>query len=84
MAASSCTSQSPTGSPADLRIWRDRWKLLRAVEVEELRRLSPAEKLRQLVELHADARAFGLIRDGDDDRLRLDSPWSRLRKRCGV
>ncbi len=60
--------------------YRTRWQALNAHEIEELRAMSPAERLRQAAALMASVDAFGWrdqLASGEDE---VRARWMRLRR----
>ena len=66
----------------ELLAYKQRWQLVQAREVEELRAASPEHKLRQVAALMASVDAMGW-RDGLADDLSVWQTWQRLRERLG-
>lgn len=74
------SSGSEKPDPAALSLWRRRWGLVMEIEREELRRLTPAEKFRQLENLFADARHFGWLKTSGHDASGSRAAWAKLRE----
>ncbi len=66
----------------ELLAYKDRWRLVEAREIDELRAASPEHKLRQVAALMASVDAMGW-RKGLADDLPVYKTWQRLRERLG-
>lgn len=62
--------------------FRKRWQRVNEAEIEELRRMSPAEKLRQVAALMESASAFGWDKAQAAEDQQVRERWLRLRKAC--
>ncbi len=73
-----------SNTKAEIKAFRERWKRLNRMEIEELRRTPPETKLKQFFTLMGWARYFGwepgLARGEDEVRRR----WNRLRQTHGI
>ncbi len=65
---------------AEAQAYRERWRLVNAREVEELRSTSLEVKLQQFNTLLAWARQFGWTAALDKDVTTVRNRWARLRK----
>jgi len=65
---------------AEAREFQARWQRVNAAEIEELRRMSPEEKLRQTAALMESAGAFGWDKSHAEEDQRVRERWNRLRK----
>lgn len=68
---------------AELRAWQERWKLVNEAEVEELRTLDFATRLRQACAMFDSARALGWEHDRTEDE-KVWERWRLLRERMRV
>ncbi len=66
------------------RAFRERWELVRAVQLKELQAASPASKLRRLAALMASARQLGWSEELRAGEAGVRERWIRLKKACGV
>jgi hypothetical protein len=65
-----------------LREYRERWKAVKEVELEEQRQASIMERWQQLNYLYAMAQVLGLIPPGKDDEIELvRTRWVSLKDR---
>jgi hypothetical protein len=62
-----------------LRALRKRWKLIKKIELRELRAMTPTEKFRQLAKLFQSRRIFKMKRPTKANY--LNSNWAILRER---
>jgi hypothetical protein len=60
--------------------WRRRWALVNEQEIEELRRMTPDEKLTQLWTLMQAAREMGWDKKLQEEEEQVRTLWIRLRK----
>ena len=66
--------------PEDVRAYLLRWPLVRAIEVEELRRASSETKLRQLEALFGSRHLFGSDPNRSAEESEARERWARLRR----
>lgn len=64
----------------EAREYRERWLRVNAAEIEELRRMSPVEKLRQLAALMASVDELGWREALSKEDEQVRARWNRLRK----
>lgn len=69
-----------TMTKEEARAWRERWKLVNDFEREELRRMSMAEKSRQLEVLMNTAHECGWQTSTDEEIARVRNLWIRLKR----
>ena len=65
---------------AQVREFRDRWQRVNDAEIEELRRMTPMEKLRQLAALMASVDELGWQAKLMEEDQQVRERWNRLRK----
>ena len=70
----------PRITKAEARAFKARWKKVNAVQREELRAMSPAQKMRQLTALMASARQLGWTESRDKKVHEVRARWNRLRR----
>lgn len=71
-------------NPEDIRAYKKRWELVAEVEREELERMSPAQKFRDLAMLMGVARALDSSTDMDEEVEQVRQRWNLLAERMGV
>ena len=64
--------------------WKDRWKLVREKEIEELKAMTIEERLRQLDTMFALARELGWDKQLAAEEEEARERWSRLHRRRGM
>ena len=77
----------PEVDPAEMKAWVARWKIINEMEIRELRRTSPAEKLRGLAALMASAHVFSspaVLMQEEKERKEARARWQRVRRAGGV
>ena len=70
-------------TPSEARSYLDRWKLVREVELAELRSASTATKLQQLGALMASRHIFGADPRRQTEELEARERWADLRRALG-
>jgi hypothetical protein len=68
----------------EMKAWRDRWALVNAAEIEELRTTPPAVKLRQLAALMASVDQLGWTEAMAAEEEQVRENWIRIRKAYGL
>jgi hypothetical protein len=68
----------------ELKAWCDRWALVNAAEIEELRNTPPAVKLRQLAALMASVDQLGWTDALAAEEAQVRENWLRIRKGYGL
>ena len=68
---------------AEARAWKERWKLVNTMEIEELRMTSLEVKLQQLCSMMALARELGWTEQRAEGEDEVRERWNRLRKAYG-
>lgn len=63
--------------------WRERWQIVNDFEVDELRRKTPEDKLRELASLMASVRHFGWETVTPEEVERARESWLELYKAYG-
>ena len=66
------------------RQYAKRWEAVNAIEIEELRRLTPEERLRQFFALMELGKRMGWRTSTDEEIAMVRDRWNRLRKAYGV
>ena len=70
---------------ADLRAYKRRWKMVAAVDQQELVQTSPAQRFADVAMLMSVARALEGSTDGDDEEVeQVRRRWKLLAERMGV
>jgi hypothetical protein len=70
-------------TPEEARAYFNRWALVKAFEIEELRRTLPETKLRQLASLMASRELFADDPQREKDVQEVRQRWARLRQVLG-
>ena len=70
----------PAITPEDAKAYADRWALMEAFELEELRRTPMEKKLLQLCALVASRHLFAQDPDREHDVIEVRQRWLRLRQ----
>ena len=71
-------------NPEDIRAYKKRWEMVAEVEREELERMSPAQKFRDLAMLMGVARALDGSTDMDEEVEQVRRRWNLLAERRGA
>ncbi len=72
----------PTMSKADLRAWMDRWKVVNAIEREELQNTPIETRFLQVAAMMRMARAFGWDAESQGEVEQVREIWVRLKKKA--
>ncbi len=69
----------PIMTKEEARAWKERWRLVNEIERQELRAMTPIEKLRQLATMMEAARDFGWQTSTPEEIEAIRARWRRLR-----
>ncbi|HPO13886.1 MAG TPA: hypothetical protein PLI09_10610 [Candidatus Hydrogenedentes bacterium] len=71
-------------SKEDAEIFTRRWELVNAAQREELRQMTPEERLRRLDALYVSAREMGWNTRNPEEEAKVRETWLALRRYYGV
>jgi hypothetical protein len=63
------------------RAWKERWRAVNEIEIEELRKRTPEQDMRSLAALMAAARSFPKTGRRERDEAAVRAKWEQLKRR---